>query len=166
MRWVKHPANSHNAEIMAEVIDRGGHHAYGLYWLLVEMCADGNGTVTRKRGDWCADLRTWRLDRSLSPLVMTGLVTTRTKGSDLTISVTGITYYDRPGPQEWVAIRAEVFERDNYTCQYCGVHGVKLECDHVIPVCKGGSSFAENLATACYACNRSKGGKTVEEWRS
>jgi hypothetical protein len=33
---------------------------------------------------------------------------------------------------------------------------VKLEVDHVIPAVDGGPDTAENLVTACYACNRGK----------
>jgi len=30
--------------------------------------------------------------------------------------------------------------------------------------CAPRKSLMENLATACYSCNRSKGAKTIEEW--
>ncbi len=66
---------------------------------------------------------------------------------------------------EWSALRNLVFSRDNYTCCYCGNRGVKLECDHVIPVSKGGGHSPVNLVTACKKCNRSKGGKTLGEWK-
>jgi len=29
--------------------------------------------------------------------------------------------------------RRRVFDRDNYTCQKCGAHGVYLEAHHIIP---------------------------------
>ena len=59
-----------------------------------------------------------------------------------------------------------VFERDNYTCQYCHKRGGVLQCDHIHPICKGGSNDLENLTTACAKCNRSKHGKTLSEWRA
>jgi hypothetical protein len=65
---------------------------------------------------------------------------------------------------EWWALRTRVFERDDYTCRYCGARGGKLECDHIIPVSRGGSDDLSNLATACFPCNRSKRDKTPEEW--
>lgn len=71
----------------------------------------------------------------------------------------------RPSPEVWKKIRAFIFKRDNYTCQYCGRRGARLECDHVIPVAQGGNSDVENLVTACFACNRSKRDKTPGEWR-
>lgn len=55
-------------------------------------------------------------------------------------------------------LRQAVFERDNFTCQYCGRYGrgVKLEIDHIIPVSKGGATDIRNLITACRECNRAK----------
>lgn len=72
---------------------------------------------------------------------------------------------DRPESHIWKVIRTEIFKRDDYTCQYCGERGGKIECDHVIPVSKGGDHKKTNLVTACFKCNRSKRNKLVEEWR-
>lgn len=71
---------------------------------------------------------------------------------------------DRPSANEWAAIRAFVFDRDDYRCKYCAQRGGRLECDHVIPVSRCGSNDPENLVTACFSCNRSKRDKTPEEW--
>lgn len=71
---------------------------------------------------------------------------------------------DRPPAAEWAEIRLSIFERDDYTCTYCGERGGKLECDHIVPVAKGGSHRSDNLTTACFACNRSKRDKPAEEW--
>lgn len=68
------------------------------------------------------------------------------------------------GP-EWQKLRAEVFSRDDFTCTYCGERAGRLECDHVIPASRGGSDELDNLATACFACNRSKRDKLLSEWR-
>jgi len=62
-------------------------------------------------------------------------------------------------------LRAAVFARDGYRCAYCGVETAEPHCDHVLPLSRGGSNSADNLATACGACNTSKGAKTLEEWR-
>lgn len=70
----------------------------------------------------------------------------------------------RPSAEVWAKIRSRIFERDDYTCQYCGVRGVKLECDHVVPVSRGGSNDDDNLKTACRDCNRSKRDKLIDEW--
>ena len=71
---------------------------------------------------------------------------------------------NRPSPEVWKNIRSAIFERDNYTCQYCGARGVRLECDHILPVSRGGSSEYDNLVTACFECNRSKRDNTLSEW--
>lgn len=72
--------------------------------------------------------------------------------------------FDRPHAKEWARLRREVFERDDFTCQYCGARGGRLECDHVIPVSRGGKHATSNLVTACFSCNRSKRAQTVDEW--
>lgn len=71
----------------------------------------------------------------------------------------------RPHATAWCVIRERIFRRDDYTCAYCGARGVSLECDHVVPVARGGGHEDENLTTACRACNRSKRDKLVSEWR-
>ena len=73
---------------------------------------------------------------------------------------------ERPLSHVWKAIRNRIFQRDDYTCQYCGERGKKLECDHVVPVASGGHHGDSNLVTACFACNRSKRDKLVSEWKS
>jgi 5-methylcytosine-specific restriction endonuclease McrA len=59
--------------------------------------------------------------------------------------------------------RKEIFRRDEYTCQYCGIETRNLTMDHVIPRHRGGSHSWENLVSACHACNIRKGGKTLAE---
>ncbi len=56
--------------------------------------------------------------------------------------------------------RFEVFKRDDFTCRYCGKKSpqVILEVDHIIPICDGGTDDRINLTTACWDCNRGKGG--------
>lgn len=71
----------------------------------------------------------------------------------------------RPARHEWTRLRAFVFERDDYTCQYCGDRAGRLECDHIVPVSRGGHSGIENLVTACFVCNRAKRNKLVSEWQ-
>lgn len=65
----------------------------------------------------------------------------------------------------WNKLRIQVFERDAYTCAYCGTVTEHPHCDHVVPLARGGETVLENLVTACPSCNCSKGGKTLEEWR-
>ena len=68
----------------------------------------------------------------------------------------------RPRPRVRLT-RREVFLRDQFLCQYCGVHTKELTLDHVMPKHRGGRHAWENLVSACRSCNHRKGGKTVEE---
>jgi len=61
--------------------------------------------------------------------------------------------------------RLEVFNRDRYSCQYCGKETRHLTLDHIIPRFRGGPHTWENLVSACTSCNRRKAGKTPEEAR-
>jgi 5-methylcytosine-specific restriction endonuclease McrA len=55
----------------------------------------------------------------------------------------------RPRPQMRLS-RREVFNRDRYTCQYCGRRGQRdLTLDHVMPRHRGGRHTWDNLVTAC-----------------
>lgn len=61
--------------------------------------------------------------------------------------------------------RFQIFERDKFTCQYCGKQPpqVCLEVDHIIPVSKNGTNDAENLTTSCQDCNRGKTNKLISQ---
>ncbi len=59
--------------------------------------------------------------------------------------------------------RHEIFNRDYYTCQYCGKQTRQLTIDHVIPRYRGGQHQWENVASACVSCNRRKAGRTPQE---
>ncbi len=73
-----------------------------------------------------------------------------------------IWWYSRPA-----YVRA-TFIRDNFTCQQCGFHQMRedkpwlpdmsnLECDHIVPLARGGETTMDNLQTLCRECNRRKG---------
>lgn len=62
------------------------------------------------------------------------------------------------------AIKKAVKERDNYTCQICGINEAAIQTinpkwhlllhvDHKIPFCQGGTNEMENLRTTCEYCN-------------
>ena len=73
--------------------------------------------------------------------------------------------------------KAEVFERDNYTCQICGISRdfldslceglgdyLLLEADHIRSVSQGGTGKdTDNLQCLCWRCNRKKGGMRTNE---
>jgi hypothetical protein len=72
----------------------------------------------------------------------------------------------RPPRQAWRLLRQAVFERDEWTCVYCGKRTGTLTADHVVPVSRGGSSTLDNLVTACLDCNTAKATRTPEEWQA
>ena len=59
--------------------------------------------------------------------------------------------------------RLEVFNRDKYTCQYCGKETHQLTLDHIIPRYQGGEHVWGNVVSACIPCNRRKAGRTPEQ---
>ena len=74
-----------------------------------------------------------------------------------------------------ISDKTEVFERDNYTCQICGIsrdyldslcYGLGdyllLEADHIQSVAQGGTGRdVDNLQCLCWRCNRKKGGNKI-----
>ena len=76
-----------------------------------------------------------------------------------------------------VSDKNEVFERDNYTCQICGISKdyldslceglgdyLLLEADHIRSVSQGGTGKdVDNLQCLCWRCNRKKGGSRTNE---
>lgn len=58
--------------------------------------------------------------------------------------------------------KRNVFLRDRYECQYCGIKVKESEAtlDHVQPLSLGGKSTWDNLSTACKPCNYRKSNKT------
>ena len=55
--------------------------------------------------------------------------------------------------------RFNVFLRDRFACQYCGLDyaAEELTFDHVIPRSRGGRTIWNNVVTACAPCNLKKG---------
>ena len=70
----------------------------------------------------------------------------------------------RPRPERRLT-RFEVFNHDQYTCQYCSKETRQLTIDHVIPRYQGGEHVWENVTSACVACNLRKAGRTPEQAR-
>lgn len=60
----------------------------------------------------------------------------------------------------------EVFERDNYTCRYCGRRGIPMSYDHVKLWEELGENTVENGVTACKKCNKARGNTDFAEWLS
>jgi len=62
-----------------------------------------------------------------------------------------------------VSLRFAIFERDEFTCQYCGATApdAQLVVDHVMPVARGGGSDPDNLVASCARCNQGKSDRVV-----
>lgn len=61
--------------------------------------------------------------------------------------------------------RMNVYERDAWTCQYCGERKPErdLSFDHVVPRAAGGRTEWDNIVTSCRPCNTRKANKTCDE---
>ena len=59
-------------------------------------------------------------------------------------------------------LRFRVFQRDNFTCKFCGrspsSHAITIEADHITPYSypHNGETVMENLQTLCRDCNKGK----------
>lgn len=95
MRWFKHLTETRNDEKIARLISKGGHAAYGLWWMVLESIARqiDNGTencsVCYPVRVWAAQLslRPCNVRRSLAVLVATGLLQMRDTNAGLDLSV-------------------------------------------------------------------------------
>jgi len=76
-----------------------------------------------------------------------------------------LVYFVRHPRRQRKLTKIEIFNRDRYTCQYCGQEGKELTLDHVIPRRRGGEHSWENVVSACIPCNRRKAGRTPAEAR-
>ena len=63
--------------------------------------------------------------------------------------------------------RRNIYKRDRYTCQYCGLQpgSEELTIDHVLPRSQGGGSSWENCVLACVNCNKRKANRTPVQAR-
>ena len=57
-------------------------------------------------------------------------------------------------------MRHQIRQRANYLCEYCHASEqwqyVRFIVDHVIPLAQSGADTSDNLALACFHCNRRK----------
>jgi 5-methylcytosine-specific restriction endonuclease McrA len=62
--------------------------------------------------------------------------------------------------EEWTAIK----KAQNYMCLMCGRSEpeIKLTRDHVLPVSRGGTDFADNIQGLCGSCNSRKNAKHID----
>ena len=69
-------------------------------------------------------------------------------------------------------LKESIFQRDEFTCQYCGIHCYEsyaqdrnaVTIDHALPVSAGGRNNIENLITCCRECNFIKHDKIFQSF--
>lgn len=66
-------------------------------------------------------------------------------------------------PPDWDSRRRQVYKRDNYRCQNCGVSG-EVHAHHVVPISAGGSHETSNLLTLCADCHRATHGSGMRAY--
>lgn len=80
----------------------------------------------------------------------------------------------RPYGGQTPSVRVQVFNRDKWTCLYCGARVIRRNyrtnkrlrptLDHVVPKSEGGAYLPTNLITCCYECNQRRDTTPVEEF--
>lgn len=78
-------------------------------------------------------------------------------------SVVALRDYVRPARYP-AFTRFNLFLRDGFQCQYCGVEG-EMTFDHVLPRSLGGRTEWTNVVAACSPCNLRKGSATLRQSR-
>ncbi len=64
--------------------------------------------------------------------------------------------------------RHRLYGEQEGVCAGCETHFPfrVMDVDHMLPRSRGGTDHPDNLQLLCSGCNRSKGGKTMAEWRA
>lgn len=184
-----HSANARHDRRIKSLRRRENNDGYATYYILLEMsCSEkemklhlDNEIIVEDIADECGLRDIAHLYKVIESCVSVGLFNSQLWRSERIIFSDDLynSYLDRLEDRKataerkqrsipefsWKATRKIVFERDNYTCVYCGATDKPLHCDHIHPVSKGGTNDVNNLATSCQFCNTSKGSKTIDEWR-
>ncbi len=64
--------------------------------------------------------------------------------------------------------RHRLYGEQEGVCVGCSTHFPfrVMDVDHILPKSRGGTDHPDNLQLLCSGCNRSKGGRTMAEWRA
>ena len=64
--------------------------------------------------------------------------------------------------------RHRLYGEQEGVCAGCATHFPfrVMDVDHILPRSRGGTDHPDNLQLLCSGCNRSKGGKTMAEWKA
>ena len=110
------------------------------------------------------NIKTWvvRL-RKFCPLVAISMELVRFDTQAMeSPEISGVEY--QQGELFGYEVKEYLLEKFSRKCVYCGVEGVPLEVEHIIPESRGGSNRVSNLTIACIPCNQKKGDQTAEEF--
>ena len=164
-RWWAGTVNDPKWRIIAARANCRPGDCLAVWAYLLEIAKDGDGDISKADPEECAVVLGYD-----HLLVETIIAAMRDKGL---IADGRLTAWEKNKSgriddfrltAEWRALREVIFARDDYTCAYCGERGGCLQCDHIIPVSRGGANDPENLTTACSYCNQSKRDKLLSEW--
>lgn len=162
LKWFRMYAESVDDEKLRLLAFEDRWHFVALLCCKAQGLLDGEDPLMRRKVAVKLGLAMRELDECARRLAEVGLIDAETLNPSMRLVASRDQL--RPVASVWRSIRERIFKRDGYSCQYCGATGARLECDHVVPVARGGGHGDENLVTACFECNRSKRDKLPEEW--
>ncbi len=143
-------------------------------WRGKALNADGSDAAERYSPKQSARVQAGLLG-TVEPLIASDVLSSTVKATDIRLVAAHIGYSGRrfnDCPKRlWHLWRAIIFNRDCYTCRYCGRstwdveaeqgRGLRFELDHAKPRAKLGEDCddfdARNIVTACRSCNVIKG---------
>lgn len=116
----------------------------------------------------CKALYTPRDDRQIGCTVECGAIISKRLAANMRRARLAGSTVERVDP-------FEVFERDGWRCQLCGIKTPKAqrgkhkrnspELDHIVPLSRGGEHSYKNTQCLCRACNMSKGARAIGQLR-
>lgn len=170
MPWVKLAAGFLRDEKVHFIIKKYGHDTMVVWTGLLTECERGVLEMDEEIFAEVCIMDLQRFDEIKKALIESGLITINHAGR-ISVTLWGrgrrsgnyTTKPKRTAISSW--LRSFVFGRDGFICSYCKEQTDKPEVDHIIPVSRGGTNDLQNLATACFACNRSKQDKLLQEWQ-
>ena len=124
----------------------------------VIMLYSGTVRVVDPRDYQTYDWEDWSRQRPVDDEYCSRSVTRRLRVPEVVV----LAHYDGVPGTSVPFSRRNIYKRDRYTCQYCGLQPAieDLTIDHVVPRAQGGVSTWENCVLACFECNRSKADHT------
>ena len=162
IRWFRMYSEAVDDEKLRLLAFEDRWHFVAILCCKAQGLLDGDDTLRRRKVAVKLGLAARELDEVARRLEEVGLIDAETLNPSMRLVVNRDSM--RPVESVWRVIHERIFRRDGYSCRYCGAVGVRLECDHVVPVARGGWHDDANLATACFDCNRSKRDKLLTEW--